>query len=182
MKPSNDQLETEYWYGWSTWLPEDWFIDTAPEIVTQFHTDSGVGGGPPLRVKIDGEKLVIANKHLIDGALTSTRLYKADVINAMKGRWTDFVLRAVWTTGNHGILEVWMNGSKLFRKFGSTTHTDLSGVHFKIGVYKGDWKKNNPDSILDSRVVYHDEVRLAQGANGRSLVDPATYGTGAPAP
>jgi hypothetical protein len=173
LKLDNDAIETEYWYGWSTMLPSDWVIDTSLEIIAQFHLPSG-SGGPPLRFKTDGDKLVINTKTLKDGKDVRKTVFSEEIVSStMKGSWTDFIVNVIWTTGDHGYLRIWINGEQVVNEPGSTNFIDTSAPYFKIGLYKTAWRDNKP-SIVDSRVIYHDEVRVARGPNGYTLVDPAS--------
>jgi hypothetical protein len=58
-----------------------------------------------------------------------------------------------------------------FKKKGKNTHSDpLHGNYLKIGIYKWDWSNGTSDT--DSRVMFHDELRITDARGTYEAVAP----------
>jgi hypothetical protein len=88
------------------------------------------------------------------------------------------VLHAKWSEGNDGLLEVWKNRRLERVVEGQNKFADGRGHYFKIGVYKWDWNVKDPKdskykpTATDKRLLYLDEVRIADGRGSLELVSP----------
>ena len=170
------EVGKEYWYGFSIFLPDDYVPDKLWEIVAQWH------GVPDFKIAEDWRNPVAAlstnggrwgfvnrwdskrntfegGKRRYDGSKHyDLRPYERD-------RWTDWVVHVKWSYGKDGVLEVFKDGRRVIDQHGPNAFNDAKGPYFKMGLYKG-WKRAEAASdAVSSRVLYHDEFRMA-GAGG----------------
>ncbi|UCG59171.1 MAG: polysaccharide lyase [Phycisphaerales bacterium] len=178
------QIGKEYWYGFSILLPEDYVPDNIWEIVAQWHgvPDFDIGENwrnPVMALSTTGGKWGFVSRwdskrNTFEGGKRSyggTKQY--DLGAYATGVWTDWVVHVKWSHGSDGILGVWKNGQKVVTQGGPNAFNDKKGPYFKMGLYKG-WKdpKRQSDAV-SSRVLYHDEFRMAEGASRYEDVAPA---------
>jgi hypothetical protein len=181
MFPNTFNIGSEYWYGFSIFIPDNWATDSSGEILAQWHNtpDAGeAGGSPPLALSVSGATWFISNKWDSERVAKKSG-YDGSVAYSVgtvgKGEWTDWVFHIKWSyQGKDGLLEVWKNGKRVVQKHGPNTFNDAKGPYFKFGIYKWDWR--NPsggrgNSKVSKRVVYHDTVRV--GDHGASYGDVA---------
>lgn len=165
----------ERWYGFSIYLPDAWMPDEAKEIVTQWHQDwrEPTGGSPPLAILTHNDRWKVSLK---DWQSQANNTVDIDAGACQKNQWTDWVVHVVWRPDATGVLEVWKNGTKVegLPNGGKGQNTYRGwGNLIKIGIYKWNWSLNGPSS----RVMYHDELRVADGATGSyAAVAPAVDG------
>jgi hypothetical protein len=86
--------------------------------------------------------------------------------------YTDWVFFVHWSFGADGRLEVWKNGASLVRKEGPNTYNDRVGPILKLGIYKAPWNDPSTPSAVSRRLLYLDEVRVAEARAGRAAVAP----------
>ena len=69
------------------------------------------------------------------------------------------MVHVLWSYGEDGVLQIWKDGELLVDRDGPNAFNDAEGPYFKMGIYKG-W--SNPDTVgdVDSRLLYHDELRI----------------------
>jgi hypothetical protein len=162
----------ETWFGWSIYVPSDFVFETAgnnQETVTQIK-GCITGRSPVWEVQIDKGTFEVFNRFGASGSLQQPMVGSRPIT---KGAWHHFVLHAVWRSGNTGVLEMWMNGNKFIdRQNTPTIWSDCSGAmqSTKVGIYKWSW--DNGGSIVTTRVLFFDNVRLGTGS--------ANYGTVVP--
>ncbi len=138
---------TEYWYGFSMYIPEGWVVDGIFENYAQWR----VGGDDPAAKK--------ANPTLTFGAVSNTsglmrivnrtepnggiKSLKNIPIDDLRGKWTDWVVRVKWSHGSDGYLQIWQNGEQIVDDRGANS-PDFGNGHAplgRIGLYKASWKK-----------------------------------------
>lgn len=174
------ELDTEYWVGWSIYLPDDGgyeFDSSYQEVMLQIHgsnDDCDPGGvGPPhaLRpldgrwrwdVRWDPSRCMgpePAGKELID------------IGPQERGRWTDFVARFVFSSDDDGVTQVWRDGELVVDRVAMPNHyNNAKGPYLKLGFYKAGWL-NNPTDVA-TRTLFVDAIAVFEGENGYSEVDP----------
>ena len=167
----------EYWYGFSIFLPNDYAVDNIWEIVAQWHGVPDFDKGedwrnPVMALSTNGGKWGLVTRwdakvNTFEGGKRKyggTKTY--DLGKYRKDAWTDWVVHVKWSYGSDGLLEVWRDGKKVVTQKGPNAFNDKKGPYFKMGLYKG-WKdpKRGSDAV-SSRLLYHDEFRMA-GAGGR---------------
>jgi len=173
--PGSD-VGKEYWYGFSIFLPDDYVTDGIWEIVAQWHGVPDFKAGedwrnPVMALSTTGGKWELLNRwdakfNTFEGGKRSyggTKMY--DLGAYRRGGWTDWVVHVKWSYEKDGLLEAWKDGKKVVEQKGPNAFNDKKGPYFKMGLYKG-WKdpKRKSDAV-SSRVLYHDEFRMA-GADG----------------
>jgi hypothetical protein len=172
-------VPSERWYGFSIYLPTDWVSDPSPEIVTQWHQEAGVGGPPPLSIVTrNGEWWIVQRKW----GQNDTVYHPAGPCTL--GSWTDWVVHVRWAGSDDpaaGLLQVWKNGQPVpgfTAKQGRTAEDPIQGnryTYMKIGIYKWDWFYGNPSNTT-TRVMFHDEVKIAEGSGSYNEVAPQGIG------
>lgn len=187
---------SEWWYGFSVYVPHNWKPDATGDIFFQVHRvqdahDSrSVGANPPLSIRFKEDKIEFNHRwHKQDPWLVREHSYN-ETVNVLKdvvpGRWYDFVFHMIWSkTAGSGITEVWMNGQKKYSHIGPNTYVDQVGPYVKFGIYKSLWKKSTHTSAsaargITERIYYQDNIRLYKGANGYSVVAPNSSSTPIP--
>lgn len=161
---SEPVVKVERWYAASYFLPADYAVDGAPELVTQWHTNIG---SPPLALWIqNGQWRIVqfGNRVTVVGAHD-------------RNKWTDFVYHVKWSTGADGLVEIWKNGTKIFTKTGQNIYTGTaSGAYMRTGIYKWPWKSGStPASTTTKRVLYIDDVRIGNNLATYYDVAPGNY-------
>lgn len=174
------RIGSEYWYGFSIYLPNDWVEDTEAEIVTQWHDNPDFWFGekskrPPLSLSISGKSWAISNvwdPNLV--TKTSKNIGKQMLWseNFERGVWTDWVFHVKWSYKSDGIIEVWKDGVRIVNKHGPNTYNDFRGPFLKIGSYKYRWKSAKSTSIVNERIIYYDEVRVGNASASYADVAP----------
>ena len=171
---------SEYWYGFSVYLPNDWVEDTASEIVAQWHDIPDVWFGetwrrPPFSLSINGKNWRIGNawdpKIVTDknNVAGSEMLWSGPFEREV---WTDWVFHVKWSHQSDGLIEVWKNGTKIVTKHGRITYNDLLVPYFKLGPYKYPWKNDKPASVTNKRVIYYDEARIGNASASYEDIAP----------
>lgn len=167
---SGEVLTGEHWYGFSIYLPDSWAPDRAAEIVTQWH-HTGLTGSPPLAIETQGGNWRVSQNwdgHEVD---TPVGAYET-------GKWTDWVVHITWSSGNDGRLQIWKDGEPVpgFEDKRGQNSWDDEKAYMKVGIYKWPWGQGQ-ESDTDNRVMFHDEVRIADASGSYEQVAP---GGGAP--
>jgi hypothetical protein len=176
---SSVPLFSDYWYGFSIFIPEDWIDDPQEgDIVAQWHGSYGEDkkqfkvegdgkGRPPVALALHGDRWELAInssdavvKDAKDWENYATKREKSDLGKFRKGVWTDWVFHMHWSYQSDGLVEIWQNGRPVLTHRGPNCYNDSKGPYFKIGIYHPSWKKFAPGPI-PTKVIYHDEIRVA---------------------
>lgn len=151
-KDTKIEMEKEYWYGLSIYIPNDFVAPTKTNAVLfQWHTQQG-GPSPVLAIRAMGENWLI----------TTNATEKKRVLAKMpfeKDRWTDWVVHAHWSAEKKGFWTIWKEGVEVVNERDIVTqYPEALGPYAKFGQYHsvGEVPRN---------VVYFDEYRVA-GAEG----------------
>lgn len=174
---------SERWYGFSNYLPNDWVNDPSFEITAQFHSKPNLSLGeewrsPALTLAIYENKWRISNRW-DPKKITKNNNPRPEgssqgwwVGEIEKGKWTDWVFHVKWSHKADGLLEVWKDGKLVVSKTGPNTYNDERGPFFKIGVYKPQWKSKPERSKATKRVIYFDELRVGDASSSYENVVP----------
>lgn len=179
-------LGQEYWYGLSIYLPASFGADTLVDTLAQWHGSQDLADkenlNPPLALRIEE-----GDWHLLTrwNASQPTDPEKQVETNISLGphatnEWTDWVVRAKWSYGSDGILQVWKNGVEVVNRTGPNCFNDPQGPKFHMGVYKSAWR-SQVGSVTE-RVVYHDEFRMAGPGASYDDVAPGRNASSKPQP
>lgn len=169
VRPS-DPLNEDRWYGFSMYL-KDWVNDNAGEHVWQWHPDNSTGSAALALWTSGGRFVVVTNN-----AGTSSGNTYADIGAVKSNQWVDFVIRTKWSTGNTGVLQVWMNGTQVVNR--TNVKTAALTNYFKLGINKFGWGIQS--SSTTKRILYFDDVRIGGAAATYADVAPGTTTTTPP--
>jgi hypothetical protein len=161
----------EYWIGFSTYIPNDWEVDTkSGGILWQVHGQPDLDVGedwrnPVLAWCISGETSRInsiwdakentfeSGERVYGGSRSYPLAYK-------KGVWMDWVVHVKWSYEIDGVLEIWVDGVQVVNQTGPNCFHDKNGPTWQMGVYEWAWKIDPPLTDVTRRVVYYDEYRI----------------------
>ena len=173
--PCCEPVDQERWYGFSLGL-SDWETDQSAEILAQWHqadsADPRFGGSPPLTLGNRGASWgVTMRKHSWDNKVDQDTI-RTDVGPWTPNVWTNWVFHVLWRPNAFGRLQVWKDADPdpVFEFNGQTKFDDGRGNYMKFGIYKWDWATKDTDT--DQRVVYFDDLRIADHTGGRETVSP----------
>jgi hypothetical protein len=139
--PYNVIFDEEVWYGFSTFLPEDFEL---PEPVTcvfaQWHDQAKLGdpsGKPPIAIRYRGRRLYVTGAYgRVAGPEPDIRYEFANVADLPRGVWHDFVFRVFWSRRGVSEIEAWLNKKRLVDWRGPLGYeNEEEGPYFKLGVY-----------------------------------------------
>ncbi len=171
---------SEQWYGFSVFIPQEYTKDRVPEVITQWHNrpDGDLGENwrrPALLLRTKNDKFILENRwdsRLVTQSSRDVGTQKWDLGPMAKGQWTDWVVHARWSHKSDGTLEVWKNGKLVVQRTGPNTYNDKRGPFLKLGIYKAQWKSNPEASTTTERVIYFDEVRVGDASASYENVMP----------
>ncbi|AFZ29864.1 hypothetical protein Glo7428_1295 [Gloeocapsa sp. PCC 7428] len=172
--------KSEYWYGFSIYLPPGYIKDPSFEIVNQWNARPDFKLGEKWRspqlalVTADGKWHVHRRWDHQQVTKNNTPAGKETItLGAYQtGVWTDWVFRVKWSYEADGLVEVWKNGKLVVRKTGPNTYNDEVGPYQKFGVYKTDWKHHPEKSRASVRVLYFDSIRMGDASAEYADVAP----------
>lgn len=155
------EMEKDYWYGLSVFVPEDFKAPTKSNAVLfQWHTQQG-GPSPVLSIRVNGEGW------LINGNATEKRRALAR-LPLEKGKWTDWVVHVRWSAKEDGFWTIWKDGKEVVNeKDIITQYPEALGPYAKFGQY------HSVDAETPQNVVFFDEYRVAGPGGSYELVAPA---------
>lgn len=177
------KIGKDWWYGFSIYFPDSWTKDNIWDLVAQMHgrPDLDIGEdyrNPFLAWYTDGDNITI--KNIWDAKRNTfesgSRVYGGKIVlwtgPIIKEQWTDWVMHAKWSYQEDGIIEIWRNGVQVVNSHGPNCFNDKNGPYFDIGIYKGWRDRYQPEGMVASRLVYFDEVRIANENSSYSDVAP----------
>jgi Polysaccharide lyase len=190
----NMPFNTEMWIN-INFRYENWASDTDRDF-SPFQVHRRPGGNPPNWNCDKGSAFAMApffmttvnNNVEIRGFPNGQLFWSAPLTSAgiAKNVWHNMVIRADIGWDTNGYLEVWIDNIKRFSKFNYAMYpgpNDSCGnpyilpPYWKMGIYKWTWKANRPATQTNLRTVYLDDLKIATGANGYSLVYTPPAGT-----
>lgn len=162
------------WYRFKIFIPDDWKTDpNSFEIITQWHAYPDFEQGenwrsPPLSMAIKGEKIYIqtqwdSKEVTVNNNPEGKSILWEGRLNDLRGKWVDWTFHVKWSYLQDGIVEVWKDQEKILSRKGANSYNDEKGVYLKIGIYKPDWKYSPQKSIVDSRIIYFDDIEVGYG-------------------
>jgi hypothetical protein len=160
------EMNKDYWYGLSTFVPEDFVAPQKQDAVLfQWHTQQG-GPSPVLSIRVQGgDWLIVSSATAKRRALGKRPL--------VKGRWTDWVIHAKWAADATGFWTIWKDGVEVVSETNVVTqYPEKLGPYAKFGQYH---------SVQETtqNVVYVDEYRVAgPGGSYETVAPPRTVPIG----
>lgn len=154
------EMEKDYWYGLSIFVPEDFRGPTESNAVLfQWHTQQG-GPSPVLAIRVRGEEWLLTG----NPPGKKRTLAKLPLV---KGRWTDWVVHARWSAKADGFLTIWKDGVEIVNERNIVTqYPEELGPYAKFGQY------HSVDKEIPQNVVYFDEYRVAGPGGSYEQVAP----------
>jgi len=167
--------EGERWYSWSFLVPESVQPDSDFWIFTQLHQTPGScsWGRPPVTFRIRGNDIEFRNDWKTGACGTPFDHHSETIGTLDRGRWHDMVVRAVWSTGSDGVVEVWLDGQQVVQRRGPNNWENHGNIFMKFGIYKG-----SQDNTLDKTIYFDDIVTsstpLSPGTGAAAAVESET--------
>ena len=152
------EMEKDYWYGLSIFLPEDFTAPTKSDAVL-FHTQAG-GPSPVLAIRAKAGEWVITTN------ATEKRRTLAK-LPLVKERWTDWVVHVRWSAEKKGFWTIWKDGVEVVKETDIITQfPEALGPYAKFGQY-------HSVGEVPQNVVYFDEYRVAGPEGSFDVVSPS---------
>lgn len=149
--PNEIELDTEYWYGWSLYVPAD---NPAQDSFLFFGQVQQAPSNEPIWmfVKNGKDPFCMLRSPTVDRSFycevgTDFALIDHD---QFAGQWHDFVMNVKWSQSD-GFVRLWVNGEKKADYVGSTMTPGNEFVSFVYGLYR----PTNRATVI----VYYDELR-----------------------
>lgn len=161
--------KVERWYGLSNYVDKWRLDDKEPGSPFQWHQANGAGS-PPLAIWIvKGRYQVVHNiTNVQDG-----NFHYDDIGPVVTGKWVDWVFHVKWSDQSDGLLEVFMDGVKVYTYTGITMETLPEGNYVKLGIYFWPFT-NRPGSSNQTEIItYIDEYREGNEKASFNDVNPA---------
>lgn len=153
------EMEKEYWYGLSIFLPDEFVAPTKSNAVLfQWHTQQS-GPSPVLAIRAG------KGDWIITGNATEKRRTLAR-IPFEKNRWTDWVVHVRWSSTANGFWAIWKDGVEVVSERNIVTqYPEALGPYAKFGQY-------HSVGEVPQNVVYFDEYRVAGSDGSYAAVAP----------
>ncbi len=162
----------EYWIGFSCFLPSDWAVDNAEELIFQLHGNGDGDRSPSLALYIDGDEWYWYDRWQPDRDAVNSTAGEKELWRGQyeKGKWVDWVIHAKFSYNEDGFLEIFKNDSSIAEYNGPNCYNDALGIRGpQTGVYKWPWLQG-PTNVTE-RIVYLDE--FAVGGENSTYEDVA---------
>lgn len=158
-KDTKIEMEKEYWYGLSIFIPGDFAAPTKSNAVLfQWHTQRS-GPSPVLAIRVKDDNW------LITGNATEKRRTLAK-IPFEKDRWTDWVVHVRWSAERKGFWTIWKDGVEVVNERDIVTQfPEALGPYAKFGQY-------HSVGEVPQNIVYFDEYRVAGPDGSYAAVAP----------
>ena len=151
-------------YTFAAYFPSSYYKkDSSMDHINQWHQGKG-SGSPALMLITEDDQFIIYLK----GKAQKHQRYVLGKIR--KDVWHKFALHIVHSSGNDGLVEVWLNKNKVLTYTGPTMYPGFGYPRWKVGIYKDDWNHTRTTDT-DRRVYYIDNVRLISLDPGSSRAD-----------
>lgn len=125
------------WYKWSVYLEEDYPIQEGGKLsLGQWHSMEC----PHVKFNSKGSdngKLYFDLRKTWQGDCKTThRSYIAN-LQDMRGKWTEFIIYAEWSSKDNGVFKLWLDGKQVLDYKGRTLTVGLERYNYlKIGIYQ----------------------------------------------
>lgn len=158
-KTTKVEMETDYWYGLSVFIPSDFEAPTKTDaVIFQWHTQQG-GPSPVLAIR------VASGEWKITSDATEKRRTLAK-LPFEKEHWTDWVVHVRWSAEANGFWTIWKDGVEIVNESGIITqYPEDLGPYAKFGQY------HSVDEVSQN-VLYFDEYRVAGPDGSYEMVAP----------
>ena len=169
-----DVNSTEYWIGFSAYLPADWAVDSQPELIFQLHGNGDGERSPSCALYVDGGEWYWhirwqPDRDGINSIAGEMGLWREKY---KKEKWVDWVIHAVWSYKDDGFMELFKDGESVAIHNGPNCYNDEKGMRGpQTGIYKWPWMETGPSDVKE-RIVYLDEFKVGGKNSSYSKVAP----------
>jgi hypothetical protein len=178
--------ETNYWVGWSVYIPSDWVDDLSTNWTTIMQIKQPVPGSPIISQSVKGGEWHFHNRRDENdvtwkegGTGTKTQLYQGPTKDD-KGKWVDFVInfRLCVSAGCDGKIRIWKDGEQIVNVSGPNAFqlSENGGPYLVLDLYKSAWKRK--ESLVRTREIFFDAVRIGGPQSDYASVAPDGLGVG----
>jgi hypothetical protein len=183
--PRIDPFVKEQWYSFSVYFPSsDYKYDSHSELIWQLHQGGGVSPSTALETRADRYRLIIRP--------TPDVQEKIDLGAIKKDSWNTVVFHYVHSTSSDGLVEMWLNNTKVLNRAGRNMYTvtgDFATPKPKLGIYKWDWNGTGTTDV-SKRILFFDNIRVGKTAatynemvaGGSTVISPTPTPTPTPTP
>ena len=164
-KGSYMNVGSEYWYGWSIFIPQD-YPNIFPTITVLGQFFQMNHPTPPVTFHNGGGGYWLTLNQM------GYRSYLLIPESEFRGQWHDIIVHAKWSVGSDGFIKIWVNGQVRAEHLGPQT-TFRDPIYFKYGIYRcaiSAYKEEKTVDKVPTQIVYFDEVRKGRS---RESVDPS---------
>ncbi|WP_266205195.1 polysaccharide lyase [Pontibacter kalidii] len=143
----------EGFYTFAAYFPSKSFKkDSSMDHINQWHQGKG-SGSPALMLITEDDQFIM----FLKGKEQKHQRYVLGRVR--KDMWHTFAIHIVHSSGNDGLVEVWLNEDKVLSYIGPTMYSGFGYPRWKVGIYKDDWNHSRTTDT-DRRVYFIDNVRL----------------------
>jgi hypothetical protein len=135
------------YYGQAIYLPPDWIWHVQNVTFQQWAPDNN--SGPWILMFIEGDRLFYGH-HAIGR-------FDMAPLTQLRGTWIRIVTRIVMSSA--GMLEVWLNGTKIYSRSGNYMPSGPS-IRWSAGLYATVWDTDAPTGQR-TLSIFHDHYRVA---------------------
>ena len=160
VKGADGDITKNTWYSFAVYFPSSYAYDSEREVINQWYQN----GSPATSLRTDSDRIILET-----GNTSSTRK-KFALSPIVKGKWHTFVMHFIHSYGTDGLIEIWLNGTKIFTRSGGNMYNDVL-PKWKIGLYKSAFKTPGLSSVR-SRVIYFDNIRVGNSLATLEQMDP----------
>jgi hypothetical protein len=165
---SDNYEGSEYWYGWSLYLPSD-FPNLFPVMQTlgQFHQE-GPSGCSSFLFEKNSRGLII------DRQFRCRAQDEVEILSDKElfGNWNKFEVHAKWSNKDDGYFDIYVNGELKYNWKGRTMNG--SAVYMKYGVYRSFLSRYcsehdcSGSKTVPTQIAYYANVKRAKTREGLS--------------
>ena len=158
----------DVWYGFAFLIPPSFPVVDNRLVIAQWK-QYGVSGSPLIAERYRNGKHDLTIR-LADSSWGWRKSYSLPTIKF--GRWNDMVYHIRFSSGEDGLVDAWMNGSRVVTYKGATAFKEgEDNIYNKVGLYRDRWK--------DPMTIYFDNYTLADSFGA---VDPQRFDQQQPGP
>ncbi len=171
-----EQKNMHRWYSMAVYFPSEHYgKDSYTELINQWHQS---GGSPSIALEIKNDHY---NLVMPAAAAKTSNTVRLDLGAIKKDIWNRIVWHINHSTGSDGLIQLWVNGTKILDRRGPNMHSlDYASYSpkWKVGIYKWKWNDDQPTDVK-KRVLFFDDVRVG---NENATYAEMTSGTSTSAP
>ena len=125
------------WYKWSVYLEEDYPIQEGGKLsLGQWHSMEC----PHVKFNSygsDNGKLYFDLRKTWEGDCKTTHRSYITNLQDMRGKWTEFISYAEWSSKDSGVFKLWIDGKQVLDYKGRTLTVGLERYNYlKVGIYQ----------------------------------------------